>query len=205
METYMMTLVMLKIVTYLITRVMLMMRMETYLITLVPPNSELLSLSSSRFSFARTEDSPAGISPSLGIVLLAVSGEARGLGTGLASLLSAIPSLFLRAANGEASGLGTGLLSLLPLSALLLLPRLFINPDMRLIARIACPHRCHLRLAKNFLRFSVLITAMPMSFSNSQAWSKHCWAVIRNFDFSFKRLLMKSFALSEISSNSSHS
>ena len=36
-----------------------MMLMGTYLITLVPPNSELLSLSSSRFSFARTEDSPA--------------------------------------------------------------------------------------------------------------------------------------------------
>ena len=47
---------MLIIVTYLIT---LLMLMETYLITLVPPNSELLSLSSSRFSFARTEDSPA--------------------------------------------------------------------------------------------------------------------------------------------------
>ena len=45
--------------TFLITLVMLMRRMETYLITLVPPNSELLSLSSSRFSFARTEDSPA--------------------------------------------------------------------------------------------------------------------------------------------------
>ena len=56
METYMITLLMLIIVTHLITLVMLM---ETYLITLVPPNSELLSLSSSRFSFARTEDSPA--------------------------------------------------------------------------------------------------------------------------------------------------
>ena len=55
-ETYMITLLMLIIVTYLIT---LLMLMETYLITLVPPNSELLSLSSSRFSFARTEDSPA--------------------------------------------------------------------------------------------------------------------------------------------------
>ena len=59
METYMITLLMLIIVTYLITLVMRIMRMEAYLITLVPPNSELLSLSSSRFSFARTEDSPA--------------------------------------------------------------------------------------------------------------------------------------------------
>ena len=33
--------------------------------------------------------------------------------------------------------LGTGLLSLLPLSALLLLPRLFIKPDILLIALIA--------------------------------------------------------------------
>ena len=33
--------------------------------------------------------------------------------------------------------LGTGLLSLLPLSALLLLPRLFIRPDILLIALIA--------------------------------------------------------------------
>merc|ERR1719266_1353150 len=173
----------------LVMSVMMMMKMrtamlvmkKTHLITLVPPNSPL-SLSSNRFNFARTEDSPAGTSPSFCKALRAVDGEAKELGTGLASLLSTTPSLFLRDANGEARGLGTGLLSLLPLSALLLLPRLFIRPDILLIALIACPQRCHLRRAKNFRRFSVFITAIPMSFSNSQAWSRHCCAVIRNFD-----------------------
>merc|ERR550532_3750757 len=172
-----------------------------------PALSQALSLSSRRFNFAHTDDSPAGTSPSLGSALRAVDGEAKGLGTGLASLLSTTvaPSLFFLEANEEANGLGTGLLSLLPLSALLLLPRLFISPDILLIARIACPQRCHLRLAKNFRRFSVFITAIPMSFSKSQGWSKHCCAVILNFDFSFSSMLIKSFALSDISSNSSHS
>ena len=39
--------------------------------------------------------------------------------------------------TGKKPHLGTGLLSLLPLSALLLLPRLFIKPDILLIALIA--------------------------------------------------------------------
>ena len=50
--------------------------------------------------------------------------------------------------------------------------------DILCIALIACPHLCHLLLARNFLRLSVLITLWPISCSSNHPWDKH-WEIYR--------------------------
>ena len=80
-----------------------------------------------------------------------------------------------------------------------------VLPFILLMARIACPHRCHLRLARKVLKLAVLMTLWPISCSSSQGWSRHCSAVRRLRGDSLSSWEMKSCAFSDIRSNSSKS